>query len=257
MSLTFKGAGGSTSAHTNISKKINVLSSESSFWMREAYNSLRTNVTFSLTEQGCKVIGVTSSIASEGKSSVSLNLAISFSETKSRVLIIDADMRLPKLAMTLGYNLAPGLSDILVNQADLKQAIVKTNNEFLDFLPAGKIPPNPSELLLSEHFVYMIQMLKSDYDYIIIDTPPVTVVSDAVIISRVLSGVLLVARCNAVDKRTVEGAVNQLTFANAKILGYVFNDAPIESKSRYSSHYSTYGSYQNASAYADTHGAVK
>ncbi len=153
MSLTFKGAGGSTSAHTNISKKINVLSSESSFWMREAYNSLRTNVTFSLTEQGCKVIGVTSSIASEGKSSVSLNLAISFSETKSRVLIIDADMRLPKLAMTLGYNLAPGLSDILVNQADLKQAIVKTNNEFLDFLPAGKIPPNPSELLLSEHLL--------------------------------------------------------------------------------------------------------
>ena len=103
----------------------------------------------------------------------------------------------------------------------------------------------------------MIQMLKSDYDYIIIDTPPVSVVSDAVIISRVLSGVLLVARCNAVDKRVVEDAANQLTFANAKILGYVFNDVPIESKSRYSSSYSTYGSYQNVSAYADTHGAVK
>ncbi len=227
----------------------NLLSPNSDFFIREAYKTLRTNVSFSLTgEEKCKVIVVTSSLQSEGKSVTATNLAISYAMTDCRVLLVDCDLRRPKLARLMNQSSKVGLSNVLMQPGLLQGAILPSGIEGVDVLLAGDIPPNPSELLGSPRMERLITDLRKVYDYIILDSPPVNMVTDAVVLAPKSDGVLFVVRANQSERGAVMHAVDQLDYANAKILGFVLNGVDMESgpygygKYRYRK-YKRYGRY--------------
>lgn len=202
-----------------------ILNKNSSFHIQEAYKTLRTNIRFSLHGEGCKKVCLTSSLASEGKSTTILNLAISFAETGSRVLLIDADMRRPSLARLLIEKAAPGLSNVLAGLSTVEEAVRKNIRPNLDVLLSGEIPPNPLELLGSATMKQMIEKLSSRYDYILLDTPPIGIVSDACEIASLTDGVLFLVRQGETEKEAVLRSVKQLEISNAKLLGFVLNGA--------------------------------
>jgi len=215
-----------------------ILNSKSNFFVKEAYKTLRTNVNFSLTgEEDCKVIEVVSAFQSEGKSLTALNLAISFAETDKRVLLIDCDMRRPKLGRLLNQGTQVGLSNVLMKPQLLEQAVL-TDIFSVDFILAGDIPPNPSELLGSVRMQKLLEKLKQHYDYIILDTPPINMVTDAVVLAPQTDGVLFVVRANHSERGAVMYAVEQLHYAQIKILGFVLNGTDLE-KTNYG-----YGKYR-------------
>lgn len=216
-----------------------ILGPGSDFFMREAYKTLRTNVTFSLAdEEGCKVIIITSAMKSEGKSITAVNLAISYAEMNRRVLLVDCDLRRPKLARLLNIQAHVGLSNILVDPELRGQAILTGENPNLHFLLAGDVPPNPSELLASARFKRLLEELRGSYDYILLDTSPVNMVTDACVLVPESNGVLFVVRAGITDRNAVRHAVEQLEYSKAKLLGFVLNGAEPE-KSGYG-----YGKYR-------------
>lgn len=221
-----------------------ILTAKSDFYTKEAYKTLRTNVTFSLTTEGCRVIAVTSAMASEGKSITVLNLAISFAEAGQRVLLMDCDLRRPNQARLLDMKPKPGMSNVLVKMADTKGAIQKTKHKGLDVLLSGDIPPNPSELIGSERMGKMLGELKEQYDYIFIDTPPVNVVADTSVLSKYVDGLLFVVRQRESEKDSVLSAVSQMEFANAKLLGFILNGVRADGSGRYG-----YGKYKKYKKY--------
>lgn len=224
-----------------------ILSHNSDFFVREAYKTLRTNTIFSLAEtEGCKVVLVTSSLQGEGKSINTLNLAISFVEAENRVLLIDCDLRRPKLARLLRRNSPVGLSNLLLDPALIEKAILPSGINGLDVILAGDIPPNPSELLGSARMGSLLDQLKEHYDYILLDTPPVNMVTDAVVLAAKSDGVLFVVRANKSERDSVMHAVEQLEYAKVKILGFVMSDAAI-GQSGYG--YRKYGRYQKYGRY--------
>lgn len=200
-----------------------VLSEDSPFYVREAYKALRTNLIFSLPSNGCKKLIVTSSLASEGKSTNCLNMAITFAEMDAKVLIIDCDLRRPNLARLLNVQNSPGLSNLLVGLNTCDDIIHKSTYKNLSYITAGNIPPNPVELLSSEKMKNLIESLEKEFDYIIIDTPPVNLVIDAVVTSKYANGVIMIALQNSTDKEAMRYSLNQLNFAGAKVLGFVLN----------------------------------
>lgn len=217
-----------------MSQRRQILNERSPFAMQEAYRTLRTNIRFALRGQGCKSFCITSSSQGEGKSITMLNLAITFAETGQKVLLIDADLRRPAIARLLVENAAPGLSNVLAGLATEEESIRKDIYPNLDVLLSGDIPPNPSELLGSERMLELIQKLSDRYDYILVDTPPVNIVSDACVVANMLDGVLLLARQGRSRKESLKRAVNHLKLTNANLLGCVFNGVPQEIRSSYS-----------------------
>ena len=216
-----------------------LLSSRSDFYVREAYKILRTNVSFALTgEEKSKVIVVTSSLQSEGKSITATNLAISYAMTDRKVLLVDCDMRRPKLAHLLNINSKVGLSNLLMDPALKEEAILHTGVSGLDILLSGDIPPNPSELLSSPRMQRLIAELREEYDFVILDSPPINMVTDAVVIAPQSDGVLFLVRANHSERGAVIHAVEQLEYAKAKILGFVLNGVEMEN-----THYG-YGKYR-------------
>lgn len=226
-----------------------ILSRNSDFYTREAYKSLRTNIIFSIPAEGCRKVCVTSAAASEGKSITALNLAISFAETDQRVLLIDGDLRRPNQSRLLDKKASPGLSNVLAGLSGDKDVIHKGVFPHLDIIFSGDIPPNPSELLGHERMQQLLERLSGQYDYIFIDTPPVNVVTDASVLSRLLDGVLFVVRRNESESDSVLYAVSQLEFAEAKLLGFILNGADIGSSSRYG-----YGKYKKYKKYGYKYG---
>ena len=200
-----------------------ILNKNSSFSVQEAYKTLRTNVRFFLQDRVCKRISITSASAGEGKSITLLNLAISVAEDGHKVLLIDADLRRPALARLLVEKADPGLSNVLAGFATADEAIRKEMYPNLDVLFSGDIPPNPSELLGSEKMRQLIEELSAQYDYILVDTPPVNVVSDASIVTNLLDGVLLLVRQGRTSKDSVKRAVANLELTGIKPLGFVLN----------------------------------
>ena len=196
-----------------------------SFAATEAYKLLRTNVLFALPdEQKCRVIGVTSSLRGEGKSTTSINLSYTLAETGKRVLLIDADMRLPSVAKKMEIKGEPGLSNMLVGMSDV-QASVQTSG-ILDswfILPAGDIPPNPSELLGSKQMEKLIRVFSSQFDFIVVDLPPVNIVTDALVISPLTDGMIVVVRDGYTERSALNNCVRQLKQANIKIIGFVMS----------------------------------
>lgn len=226
-----------------------------SFAAAEAYKLLRTNLMFSFSSsKNCRVFGMTSSIRGEGKSLTSINLAYTLAETKKRVLLIDCDMRIPTLAKRLEIEQTPGLSNLLVGINGINDAIRKFTSVVdddveitVEVIPSGDIPPNPSELLSSERMTRLLDVLKEHYDYIILDLPPVTAVSDAVIASRMVDGMVVVVRSDHAERRALAETIRQLRQVNARILGFVFNGAGGSG----SSYYKKKGYYYKNSYYTN------
>lgn len=196
------------------------------FFILEAYKSLRTNVLFSLAgENENNVIIVTSAMQSEGKSTTATNLAITFAQNDKRVLLVDCDMRRPKLGRLLGQSAELGLSDILLEPERCAEAISSTPEKNLKVLLAGAIPPNPSELLSSRRMKTFLEAMKKQFDLIILDAPPINVVTDAMVLCPESDGVLFVVRAGQSERGAVVRAVDLLEHANAKLLGFVLNGA--------------------------------
>lgn len=221
-----------------------VISKQSEFSAKEAYKTLRTNILFSLKNDGePKVVVITSAIPGDGKTTTALNIAVTFSQIGSRVLLIDGDLRKPKIHSYLNVENNEGLSGVLGGFVTSEKVIMKTQLGF-DCITAGSVPPNPSELISSAAFIDMINNLKNKYDYIFIDSPPVSIVSDTLTISSISDGVLLIARSKYTPKSMLSQAIDSIKFTNSKIIGIVLNGVD-ETKRRYGvfkgKHYSKYG----------------
>lgn len=192
----------------------------------EQYKLIRANLDFTLPEnEKCPVIGVTSSMRGEGKSTTAVNLSYVLAEKGDRVLLIDADLRIPSIAKKLDIESSPGLADLLrgkgAQMSEFESHLL--SNWFV--LPAGDIPPNPSELLGSGRMENILKQLREIFDYIIIDLPPVNVVSDAISISGLISGMIVVIREEYTEKKELERCFRQLEMSNVNILGCVMNGA--------------------------------
>lgn len=228
-----------------VSERRYLLSPESDFYETEAYKTLRTNVIFSLTDvTGCSVIVVTSGFQHEGKSMTSANLAISLAQADKKVLLVDCDLRKPKLSRLLELNAPVGLSNVLIDPNLLPNAIIHYKDYSMDVLLSGSIPPNPSELLASARMHTLLTKLKGYYDCIILDTPPVNMVTDSVVLAPVADGFLLVVRAEQSDRNSVTHALEQLEYAKARILGLILNAAPLDygSYARYGYQYDYFDS---------------
>lgn len=201
----------------------NILNKNTSFHIREAFKSLRTNIRFFQSTKGCRKFCITSSVASEGKSITTLNLAITFAEANQRVLLIDADLRRPSLARLLIENASPGLSNVLAGLCTEEEVIHKNVFPNMDVILSGEIPPNPSELLGTPRMKQMIDKLSANYDYILVDTSPVGIVSDACLVASVLDGVLFLVRQNKTEKDTLSRSLRQLQNAGVRVMGFVIN----------------------------------
>jgi len=209
----------------------------------ESVRTIRTGIMLSNIDSDRKVIVVTSSIPGEGKSLVSSNLAAAVAQMK-KTLLIDADMRKPIVAAS--YELdktAKGLSELVSMDAELSECIHKTDIKLLDILPAGVVPPNPLELLSSNHFKLVIEEFKKQYDYIIIDSPPVVAVSDARVLASVTDGVVFVVKADATKHQLAIRGVKKLLEFDTHIIGTVLNQVTPGKKSRYGDYDSNYYSY--------------
>ena len=215
------------------SRRRRILSENSSFFEREAYKTLRTNIRFALRGEGCKKFCITSGAAGEGKSITLLNLAISFGEAGKKVLLIDADMRRPAVARLLVEQPAPGLANVLAGIVPAEEAIRKDMYPNLDIIFSGDIPPNPMELLSSDEMEKLMNYASERYDYILIDTPPVGITSDACVVANFLDGVLFLVRQGQSRKDVVKQAVENLQLTGVRILGYVLNGVDIDNDKRY------------------------
>lgn len=210
------------------------------FIIRESYKALRTNLQF--CGRDIQVIALTSCYSGEGKSTVTMNLALSLAELGKKVLVIDADMRKKVNAgrYIKGKNLA-GLSDLLSGMASLKDALHMTQRENLHIIFAGSYPPNPVELVSSRSFASLLEETRRVYDYVLIDTPPLHPVIDAAVIAPLCDGTVLVMGDGMVGSREARNVVSQLKKSGGKILGVVRNRVHLSKPSYYG-----YGYYHQA-----------
>lgn len=213
-----------------------ILSDKTPFRAKEAYKALRTNVMFSLPGTGCKCIGITSPSPAEGKSTTAINLAISLAQIDKRVLLIDADMRLPTVAGRLEIKSEPGFSDFLVGEAKIEDAVRNVEEHGIHVLPAGSIPPDPTGLLEAKQLEHLLSAVRKIYDYVIVDLPPVNSVPDAVILSKHIDGYLVAVLEKVSRHRDVNEAMKQMTMAEANVIGFVLNGGA-RVKEKYYKHY--------------------
>ncbi|MEU6411039.1 polysaccharide biosynthesis tyrosine autokinase [Microbispora sp. NPDC046933] len=192
----------------------------------ESFRSLRTNLQFTGVDRQLKSLVVTSCLPAEGKSSTSANLAIALAQAGWRVILIDADLRRPRLATYLGIEGGTGLTDVLIERARLHDVIQTWGQPALSVLPSGRIPPNPSELLGSRGMRSVLAQLTEEYDMVIIDAPPLLPVTDAAALSAICDGALLVVRHGKTRREQVARAEELLSSINARLVGTVLNFVP-------------------------------
>ena len=207
----------------------------------EALRQLRTNLQFTDAARPVGVLVVTSSIESEGKSSTSTNLALAFAAYGKRVLLIDADLRRPKVAEYLGLEGDVGLTNLLVGQAAIDDVLQPWGESGLVVLPSGTVPPNPSELLGGESMATLLQSLRQRFDMIVIDTPPLLPVTDAAVASRLADGAIVVVRYGKTTRHQLATALRSLTAVDARVLGTVLTMTPNKGAEAYK----TYGYHEN------------
>jgi capsular exopolysaccharide synthesis family protein len=209
----------------------------------EAYRTLRANINFSSVDRPVKTILVTSAGPREGKTTTAANLAIITAQAARNVVVVDADFRRPSLHHILGISPngarpISGLSNAIVGQSELEDVILPTQYPHLYLVPAGVMPPNPSELLSSQKMKAAIDRLGERADVVIVDSPPCLLYADAYILSRMTDGVLYVLRAGAQDKAAQRRVMKQFQQAKARVLGVVFNAAEVEeSASSYAYYY--------------------
>jgi len=205
----------------------------------EAYKTLRTSLLLSTADAPPKVIVVTSSEPQEGKTVTTLNTAITLTQSGKKVLLVDGDMRRPRLHKALGVGNGVGLSNYLSGNAELSQIVQETELPNLFLVSSGPIPPNPSELLASEHFDFLLSTLRAStqFDHILIDSPPLLSVADPVIMSSKVGATILVVQCGRTARQSVMRGREKLDQSKANILGVVLNDVDIRHGEYYGSHY--------------------
>jgi succinoglycan biosynthesis transport protein ExoP len=203
----------------------------------EAMRAIRTNILFSSSTPGAQTLVVTSTGPGEGKSIVASNLAISLAHADSRVLLIDADMRKPKVHDIFSLPQEPGLSNLLVGQVKANETVRSTSVTGLWVLTAGRTPPNPAELVGSKRFRDFLGSLNERFDWIIVDSPPVMAVTDAVVMAHAASGVLFVVGAEMTNRHNANRALDQLQQAQARFVGAVLNRVDLEQNPYYYSHY--------------------
>lgn len=200
----------------------------------EAFRQLRTNLQFVDATRPVRVVVVTSSMASEGKSSTAGNLAISFSEYGQRVLLVDADLRRPRLSRLFGIEGAVGLTNVLIGQAVLDDVLQPWGLGGLTVLPSGTIPRNPSELLGSRSMSNLLADLRRRFDIIVVDTPPLLSVTDAAITARQADGAVVLVRYGKTTKHQLSSGLRSLQAVDARLLGTVFSMTPARDDDAYS-----------------------
>jgi len=220
----------------------------------ESFRTLRTNLQFLNVDSGPRSFVVTSSVPGEGKSTTAANLAISLAETGARVALVDGDLRLPRLAQYMGIEGAVGLTDVLIGRAQLSDVLQKWGRAQLYVLPSGRIPPNPSELLGSGNMKRLLLSLTTDFSYVIIDSPPLLLVTDAAVVSKLADGAILVAASGRTKRAELAAAVRALDHIGSKLLGVVITMLPTKGPDAYG--YGTYA-YGDTSAFADSEVVTK
>ncbi|MEC2158585.1 CpsD/CapB family tyrosine-protein kinase [Virgibacillus halodenitrificans] len=190
----------------------------------EQYRTVRTNLQFSAVDEELRRIMVTSAGPGEGKSMTTANLAVVYAQQGKKVLLIDADLRKPTIHYTFRLDNLRGLSNFLVGEASIEEAVSSSDVENLDLISCGPIPPNPSELLASKRMEKMLAEASEMYDVVLLDTPPVLAVADAQILSGLADGVVLVVRSKHTEYEAAEKAIEALQAVNARVLGTVLND---------------------------------
>lgn len=223
---------------------------------REAFKRLRTNAMISLGEKAEKntmVIGVTSAQPSEGKSTISINLAYTLAETGKNVALMDCDLRCPSIHAKMGMQQAPGITDVLYGNENLSNIPVRYNSSadhtHFDVIPAGALPDNPSEILGSRNFIQLLEVVQNAYDVVILDLPPVNAVIDAAVVSNLTDGLLVVIRENHCPRFVLADCMEQLQYTKANILGFVLNGSVNGAGKRYQygkAYRYDYGYYQSS-----------
>lgn len=220
------------------------LSGNTDFRIAEAYKNIRTGLFFSLSTGNQKSIVFSSAEPNTGKSTTCSNLAIAMAQTGARVLLMDADLRRPVQSNIFGVKNTTGLSELLSGLANINDVIYPNVFPKLDLITSGPIPPNPSELLGSENTDRLLHSLAEHYDYIFIDTPPVNVVSDALLFSKKTAGTVLVARQKQTTYRELEKAIESVRTVDSTILGVILTDVKeAEKPYGYSYRYKNYEEY--------------
>jgi len=216
----------------------------------EAFRAIRTNVLFSSTDDGPKTVVVTSTAPGEGKTLVATNLAIALAQASLRVLIVDADMRKPRVHSVFKQPQEPGLSNVLVGNAKASESVRSTNVPGLWALSAGMLPPNPAELLGSKRFKEFVTTLGQHFDWVVIDTPPVMAVTDSVIAGHVVQGIVFVLGAEMTSRHTAQRAVEQLSNSKARFVGGILNRVDLQHHGYYYSQYyrKEYGAYYASTA---------
>lgn len=216
----------------------------------EAFRGIRTNVLFSSAEAGCRSLMITSTGPGEGKTVVAANLAVALAQAGQRVLLCDADMRKPRIHDIFSVASEPGLSNLMVGEAKASESVRQTSVPGLWVLAAGKHPPNPSELLGSRRFRDFVVTLRSHFDWIVIDTPPVLAVTDAVVVAHSVTDVVFVVGADMTSRHSAQVALEQIDRARQRVVGVVLNRVDLERNSYYYSQYyrHEYTSYYHRSA---------
>src|SRR5574344_927247 len=188
----------------------------------EAIRTLRTNILFSDIDQKLKKIVITSSLPDEGKSTIAIELSRSLAQNGSKVILLSCDLRNPSIGQYIENDVNFGITNVLMRRMELDSAIIVDETEpNLSILMSGPIPPNPSELISSNAMKNLIKELEEKYDYVIIDTPPVGIITDAAILSTISDGVLLVVKSESTKKDIIKNAIENINRVNGKILGTV------------------------------------
>lgn len=204
----------------------------------EAFRALRTNLQF-IDAGGARSFVITSSVQSEGKSSTASNLAIALDNAGHKVVVVDADLRRPRLAEYMGLEGAVGLTDLLIDRAGLEEVLQPWGSGALHVLPAGTVPPNPSELLGSSAMQDLVRRLEQDFDYVLFDAPPLLPVTDAAILSKSAGGAIVVAAAGRTHRAQLSAAVNALENVGARVFGFVLTMLPAVGPHAYG--YAAYG----------------
>lgn len=200
----------------------------------EQFNTIRTNIKFSNVDKDYKTLMVTSSNISEGKSTVSANIATTFAKQGLHTLLVDSDLRRPTVNATFGIDNPQGLSNYLSERNfDINSIIYKTSVKNLYVMPSGPIPPNPSELIGSKRMAELIKKLSDQLDLVIFDAPPVLSVTDAQIVSTNVDGTILVVRANKTEKAAVKEAVRLIKQVGGHIIGTILNDVEVKGSGYY------------------------
>jgi non-specific protein-tyrosine kinase len=248
-------------ARTKMEDELPIAISQPRSPVTEAFRSLRTNIQFASVDTPIHTLMVTSSSPSDGKSTVAVNLAAVMAQGERSVAVIDADLRRPRLHKLMHVSNRRGVSDLFIQpQVYLDGSLQSTESSNLMVLTSGSLPPNPSELLGSEKMSEVIRQVRQRADLVILDTPPVLAVTDAVVLASRVDGVLIVARPGATKLAVLRQTVDQLQRVGAKILGVVLNDVDLKRTRyyyNYKGYYFTYYNHYNESGKPEKNGSKK